>query len=557
MSQRWVRLPACAEGSGEARRSALRARRRPSAEPLIPALVLSIVIATTACRSDRPAAEASAELPALPDLSAMADSVQRQIRAQRDDLDRLNASPTAEPAALARAHGAVGQLLMAADAAAAAAPYFTRAALLDPAEPRWPYYLGHLARMQGDVVLAAQHFERALALRPRDVATLVWLGRVLLDQGRAGEAATFFSRALEQQSDLGAAQEGLGRAALENGRFADAVEHLEAALRGDPAASALHYPLALAYRGLGRTAEAESHMRVRGEVRPGFPDPLMAEVAGLLESAVVFEGQGDRALMRGDARTAVDAFKRAAVLAPERLAIKQKLATALAVAGDLSAALELYREILEANPNFAEAHYSLGAIYLGSGQLEEAARRFAAAIKADPGYLQARLQLAHVLRRMRRPQAALVEYEGALRLDPRLAEARLGYAVSQADAARWGAARAWLQEGRRTYPDRPEFTELLVRLLAAAPDANVRDGAQAVALGRMLIEQSRSWRTLEAMAMALAESGAFAEAIARQQEAIDDHGRRMGRSNAAMTAILHRYERREPCRVPWVGDPIG
>jgi tetratricopeptide (TPR) repeat protein len=524
--------------------------------PLIPVVVLSIAVAATACRS---ATQPSGfePLPALPDLSAMAGSVQRQIRTQRADLDRLTASATTEPVALARAHGAVGQLLMAAEATAAAEPYFTRAAQLDPADPRWLYYLGHAARMQGDVVLAAQHFERALALRPRDVATLVWLGRVVLDQGRAADAASFFSRALEQQSGLVAAHEGLGRAALMNGRFADAAEHLEAALRGDPAASAVHYPLALAYRGLGRSAEAESQLRLRGDVRPGIPDPLMAEVAGVLESAVVFEGQGDRALTRGDARAAVAAFRRAAELAPERPAVTQKLATALAVAGELSEALTLYQELLAANPNFAEAHYSLGAIYLGSGQLAQAADRFAAATRADPSYLQARLQLAHTLRRLGRSQSALVEYENALELDPRMAEARLGYAVSLADSARWGTARAWLHEGRRSYPGRLEFTELLVRVLAAAPDANVRDGAQAVALGRTLVEQVRSWRTLEALAMALAESGAFGEAVSRQQEAIDDHQRRLGRSNAQMTATLHHYERREPCRVPWVGDPVG
>jgi tetratricopeptide (TPR) repeat protein len=488
----------------------------------------------------------------------MAVSVQRQIRAQRESLDRLvNDGSATAPATLARQYGAVGQLLMAAEATAAAEPYFSRAAVLEPTEPRWTYYLGHLARMQGDTVLASRYFEQALALRPRDVATLVWLGRMLLDQGRANEAASFFSRALEQQPDLVAAHDGMGRVALTNDRFADAVTHLETALRADPAASAVHYPLALAYRGLGRTSEAESHLRVRGDVRPGVPDPLMAEVAGLLESAVVFEGQGDRALTRGDARAAVTAFRRALELAPERAAIKQKLATALAVAGDMRAALAVYQELLDANPDFAEAHYSLGAIHLGSGQLAEAAARFAAAVRADPSYLQARLQLAHVLRRMGRPEAAAVEYDGALRVDPRLAEARLGYAVSLADAARWGAARAWLQEGRRAYPAQPAFTELLVRVLAAAPDANVRDGAQAVALGQALVEQSRSWRTLEALAMALAESARFSDAIARQQEAIDDYRRRTGRLNAAMTATLQSYERRQPCRAPWVGDPIG
>jgi tetratricopeptide (TPR) repeat protein len=290
----------------------------------IPVFVISVAVAATACRSGTPAKEGStdsedidveshaAELPALPDLSAMAVSVQRQIRAQRDALDRLsNASAPTAPAALARQHGAVGQLLLAAEVTAAAEPYFRRAARLDPAEPRWPYYLGHIERMRGNAVLAARHFERALALRPRDVATLVWLGRVLLDQGRADEAASFFSRALEQQPDLVAAHDGLGRASLARGRFADSIGHFEAALHADPAASAVHYPLALAYRGLGRTAEAESHLRLRGDVRPGLPDPLMAEVAGLLESAVVFEGQGDRALTRGDARAAVAAFRRA------------------------------------------------------------------------------------------------------------------------------------------------------------------------------------------------------------------------------------------------------
>src|SRR5688572_11017974 len=262
----------------------------------IPVLLLSVAVAATACRSEKPPAEGSS-LPALPDLSAMAVSVQQQIRAQRESLDRLiNASATAAPATLAREHGVVGQLLMAAESTVAAEPYFSRAAALDPTEPRWPYYLGHLARMQGDAALAARHFEEALALRPGDVATLVWLGRVLLDQGRADEAASYFSRALEQQPDLVAAHDGMGRALLTSGRFADAIKHFEAALHADPAASAVHYPLALAYRGLGRTAEAESHLRLRGDVRPGLPDPLMAEVAGLLESAVVFEGQGDRAL---------------------------------------------------------------------------------------------------------------------------------------------------------------------------------------------------------------------------------------------------------------------
>ena len=67
---------------------------------------------------------------------------------------------------------------------------------LDPNEPRWPYYLGHLSRMKGDTEGAAAYFERMLALRPDDVPSLVWFGNLVLDQGQADAAAASYERAL-------------------------------------------------------------------------------------------------------------------------------------------------------------------------------------------------------------------------------------------------------------------------------------------------------------------------------------------------------------------------
>ena len=177
-------------------------------------------------------------------------------------------------------------------------------------------------------------------------------------------------------------------------------------------------------------------------------------------------------------------------------------------------------------------------------------------MRADPGYLQAHLQLAHALRRARAFDRALAAYQGALAVDPRLAEARLGYAVTLADAGRYATARAWLNEGRRSHPDRLEFVEVLVRLLAAAPDPNVRDGRTAVDLGTRLVRQGRSWRTLEALAMALAETGQWAEAAARQRDAIEASNSANRDVRSALTDNLRRYERHEPCRVPWSTDPI-
>ncbi|HLG55254.1 MAG TPA: tetratricopeptide repeat protein [Vicinamibacterales bacterium] len=485
----------------------------------------------------------------------MAAPVQQQIRTQ---YERLAVDAVASGPAHARAveFGRMGQLLMAAESVPAAEPFLLRAMTLEPNEPRWPYYIGHLSRMKGDSEAAAAQFTRVLSLRPDDVPSLVWLGNLALEQGHADAAVASYERALTLHPDLFAALFGLGRAALVGGAYQMAVTRLESALVADPRATAVNYPLAMAYRQLGRVDEAEARLRARGDALPPLPDPLMGELAEILQSPVVYESRGDRALARGQPRLAVEAFRQGLALAPDRLALKQKLATALALVGDVPAAVALYQELLTQDPDFAEAHYSLGALFLGSGQIAAAIDRFAAAVRADPGYVQAHVQLAHALRRARAFDRALSAYQGALSIDPRLAEARLGYAVALADAGRYGTARAWLNEGRRSHPDRLEFVEVLVRVLAAAPDANVRDGRMAADLGARLVQQARSWRTLEALAMALAETGRWVEAVARQREAIEAFPRANSDTRSALTDNLRRYERHEPCRVPWSTDPI-
>jgi tetratricopeptide (TPR) repeat protein len=508
------------------------------------ALALSI-----ACRNTPPPP------PPLPSLDAMAPPVQQQIREQYAGV--TTGAAAADPRLRARAIGTTGVLLMAAESAPAAEPFLTQAAALDPDEPRWPYYLGHLSRMKGDAEGAAAHFQRVLALRPGDVPSLVWLANVTLDQGHAAAAATLYERALTLQPGLFDALLGLGRAALVAGDAKTAVARLEAASAAEPRATAVNYPLAMAYRQVGRLDDAETRLRVRGDAQPPLPDPLMRELAEILRSPVVYEARGDRALTGNRPADAVDAFRTALSLAPDRRAIKQKLATALALTGDVQAAVSIYQELLARDPNFAEAHYSLGALFVGAGRLQPAIEAFGRAVSADPGYLQARLQLAHTLRRARAFDRALAAYQGALSVDPRLADARLGHAVTLADAGRYARARAELDEGRRAYPERWQFDELLVRVLAAAPDAGVRDGPLAVDLGERLAARTRTWRTLEALAMALAEAGRWPEAVARQQEAIAAFHRAGPTPVPELIDALRRYERHQPSRVPWATDPLS
>ena len=95
-------------------------------------------------------------------------------------------SATGEPghsaADRADAYGELGKIPMAADHRDAAEPCLLNAQTLAPQDFRWPYYLAHLYRENGDLAKATPAFERALQIRPDDVDALVWLGNFELDQ---------------------------------------------------------------------------------------------------------------------------------------------------------------------------------------------------------------------------------------------------------------------------------------------------------------------------------------------------------------------------------------
>jgi tetratricopeptide (TPR) repeat protein len=312
----------------------------------------------------------------------------------------------------------------------------------------------------------------------------------------------------------------------------------------------------MAYRAVGKIEQAEVHLRQRGDVEIGPPDPLMQEVAEVLHSSVVYENRGDRAVASGEFATAVSHFRRGLDLAPDNVSLRQKLATALSLTGDLPGALAEFQEVLRRSPDFAPVHYSLGVLLLGDGQLDPAIDRFSAAVRSDPTYLQARLQLANALRRRQRLDASAREYGNIIKIDPRVGEARFGQAVALAGLKRYREARDRLLEARRLFPDRLEFADALARLYATAPETQIRDGGRARLLAEELVNHRKNADAQETMAMALAEVGEF-EAAARWQRDAIAAAESAGHHELAVRMLdnLRLYERRLPCRTAWRDDP--
>ena len=536
--------------------------RHPSRPPWSVAGRLALgVLAAAACVLPACGPGGGADAPGLlpvelPELDGLHPSVRTQVEAAQAALAEVGRGSAAERGA---AFGRLGLLLMAGEHPAAAEPSLRNAVQLLPREFRWTYYLAHLYRQQGDLAQAAEYFERAHDRRPDDFPALIWLVGTLLNLGQpeAVEPWLAKARALRPGSAVVRFQEGRTAAATRD--HARAVEHLNAVLRLDPNASVAHYPLAMAYRALGDLEAAEYHLGRAGGGDGGgslgLSDPLMADLATLLRSPQAHRARALEADANGDRPEAARQFQMAVELDPADPLMRLSLAMAQDRAGNPRGALPELEAALELDPELAQAHYVLGTLLERSGRDEEAIDRFTAAAARDPLSAEVQLRLADALRRTGRVEASLAGYRRTLEIDAGAEGARFGEGMALVRLGRHREARERLESALGRTAGHPLFATALARLLAASPDARVRDGRRAFELVEVVVAEHKTTDVAETMAMALAELGEFRGAMEWQQLAIDV-ATDAGRSDLAarMSDNLARYRRGEPCRTPWRDD---
>jgi tetratricopeptide (TPR) repeat protein len=519
------------------------------------AVLISLVIA--GCTSPKTADRPALRPVTLPDLSQMAESARKQIEERHASLLKTSESRTATVVDLSSAYGEMGKLLMAAQYADPAEACFLNAQTLDPSEFRWPYYLAHLYRKQGELTKSQSLFERAIQLHPDDVSTLVWLGNTYLEQGLPDAAEPQFAKALSLEPKSISARYGLGRTALAKNDPRRAVTYLEELLEINPKAGDAHYPLSMAYTALGDSAKASQHLRLRSSQGIYPADPLMAELDSLLQSPQTYETLGIQALGHEDWPTAAREFRHGLELSPNSPSLRFRLATTMNMMGDAAGGEALLEAVVHDAPEYFPAQFSLGVILQAKGRHGEAVERFTAALAQRQDYAEARLRLASSLRRLGRGKEALSNYEQVAKANPDLVEAQVGYAMTLAQLGRYQEARDRFAQQMALHPDQLSFRHGLARLLVAAPDDRVRDGGHAMSLVQAMMAQGRTPELGETLAMTFAELGQFAQAVALQRDLLSSAERAGVTSvKARLARNLQLYEKGQPCRTPWTDEEM-
>jgi tetratricopeptide (TPR) repeat protein len=90
--------------------------------------------------------------------------------------------------------------------------------------------------------------------------------------------------------------------------------------------------------------------------------------------------------------------------------------------GKITEAEQLYRIVLDADPDSAETHHNLGTLLVRLNRSEEAITHFEKALAIRPDSMESRNNLANVLARLNRLDQSIVEFEKALEVSRRAAE---------------------------------------------------------------------------------------------------------------------------------------
>jgi len=406
---------------------------------------------------------------AHPRLTDAEEAVRDQVGAARERLEALQ-DGGAGRAGIGAASGELGRLYHAYGFETAARGAYRNATSQAQEVFQWHYLLGVLEQQQGDLPAARDALERALAIQPTDTPALLHLGQVALESADYDSAGSLYARAVEADGRCSAGHFGLGRSALGAGDPAAAATSLEKALELAPEATQVHRYLAAAYRGLGETDRARDHLARAGGLAPTCPDPVLAELPGLLRGARAVAERATRADAEGHSDSARTLARQAIAADADLAAPRRLLGKLLIERGELDAALRELSTAARLEPNDPGTYILLGQAHRATGDLDTSLTQLLRAVELDPQSADAHLQLALTRIDMGHWSAARVALETAVDLEPAHHEARVQL------------GRTLAATGRQD-----EGVEMLERVITAAPDHALAQ----TALGAILLERGR------------------------------------------------------------------
>lgn len=220
-------------------------------------------------------------------------------------------------------------------------------------------------------------------------------------------------------------------------------------------------------------------------------------------------------LLKQDRPHAEAEFRRAVAIQPDFVNAIQVLGEVVEDSGRADEGLALIRRSVELDDHWPRSLDRLSAMLGRRGDREGMYRYAQAALAIDPQTGGARLRLAMALTDDGKFDAAIEHFQTLLVQAPQ-AEVFLQFSTCLRQAGRYTDLAALLRRGVSRFPTNDQLALRLARVLAACPDENVRQPAQALEIAQkaVALNTERRAEAFDVLGMALAANGKFDEAVA-------------------------------------------
>jgi tetratricopeptide (TPR) repeat protein/serine/threonine protein kinase len=395
---------------------------------------------------------------------------------------------------------------------------YQKAIELDPNYADAHTNLGVALADKGQLDEAIAEYREAIRLKKDDALAHNNLGTALKAKGQLDEAIAEYREAIRLKKDYAEAHNNLGTALKAKGRLDEAIAEFREAIRINKNDAGLHYSLGLVLKDKCRLDEAIAEFREAIRINKNDAG-LHSSLGWVLKD-------------KGRLDEAIACFRNAIELDPESAGAHFNLGNGLRHQGKLDEAIACYRKASELDPKSAMVHYHLGSCLIHQGKLDEAIGCCRKAIEIAPIDPWAHYILGNALHAKDQPDEAIAAYREAIRLkkdnvwahiklaNTLRAKGRLDEAIAE-----YRAAIAACKKASALAPNSAGLHNDLAWLLATAPDAKVRNPAEAVELARKAVElapkDGNCWNTL---GVAHYRAGKWKQALAALEKSMQLQG---------------------------------
>jgi glycosyltransferase involved in cell wall biosynthesis/Flp pilus assembly protein TadD len=329
-----------------------------------------------------------------------------------------------------RGHKAKGTILLAQSQQKLARPYFERALALDPNDPRSLSGLAMCDYRDGNIEGAYQFFKRALQLDVKHLTSLLQFMECAYALQRYQDLEHFLRQYVAVRPEDIEMRFCLAGACFKSGNVKEAAAICQSVLSTKPQhQGALELQRILTSQNQNRPVEpmrTEAIASTFATPSTGTSHSVPQNASSSVETELLRLEELKRDRNVPEAAQGCQRLESAQMSPDQRERLRTLQAECEVLSDNLPKALELYAEIIAANPQSARALCGKGAISAHRGQWEEAKALFETALRFKPGYDVALAGMGLCCSWFKQHEEAWNYYMSAIKSNPENARALLG-----------------------------------------------------------------------------------------------------------------------------------